>query len=66
MTSEDGSHGPGNTEAAWRSSARWFVATALGSSAFLYLLVLIIDPYNSVPFSPGWENLPRYEPVPTI
>ena len=58
MTSEDSSHGSRNTEAAWRSWARWFVASALGTCAFVYLLVLIIDPYDSVPFSPGWERYP--------
>ena len=28
------------------------------TSAVLYLVVLIVDPYDSVPFSPGWERYP--------
>ncbi len=45
-------------EQAWRSFGRWLLGTALGGGAFLYALVLIIDPYDSVPFSPNWDRYP--------
>jgi len=47
-----------DSESDWRAFARKLAASALGFSIVIYLLVLIVDPYDSVPFSPGWERYP--------
>jgi len=58
MTGQDLGIGSVEKEFGWRTFARLLIGTALGVGLFVYLLVLIIDPYDSVPFSPGWERYP--------
>ena len=48
-----------SSEPAWRRFALTLLAAAFLSAGLLYLLILIVDPYDSVPFSPNWD---RYTP----
>ncbi len=43
---------------AWRRFVLLLAGTVFGTSALIYSLVLIVDPYDSVPFSPRWERYP--------
>lgn len=44
--------------ATWRTFVIYFAASVLGSAIAVYGLVLIVDPYDSVAFSPDWERHP--------
>jgi hypothetical protein len=46
------------SESTWRSFLGALIVSALATSAVLYLVVLIVDPYDSLPFSPRWERYP--------
>lgn len=47
-----------SSEPAWRRFALTLLAAAFLSAGLLYLLILIVDPYDSVPFSPNWDRYP--------
>lgn len=40
----------------WMRFFQKLVGTSLGLLAFVYALVLVIDPYDTLPFSPGFER----------
>lgn len=42
----------------WKKFIITFGASLLISSLLLYLFVLIVDPYDSLPFSPRWQRAP--------
>ena len=43
---------------AWARFARWFFGGGIGLGAFLYLLIFIIDPFDTLPFSPPLDRVP--------
>jgi len=43
---------------AWQHFARWFFGGGIGLGAFLYLLIFIIDPFDTLPFSPPLDRVP--------
>lgn len=47
-----------SSESTWRRYCAVALAGALVPPIILYLLVLMIDPYDSVPFSPRWDRHP--------
>jgi hypothetical protein len=47
-----------SSEPDWRKFSLTIILGALLSAGLLYLSILIIDPYDSVPFSPGWDRYP--------
>ncbi|RYU59645.1 hypothetical protein EWI61_08420 [Methylolobus aquaticus] len=47
-----------SSEIAWRRFCGLALLGALAPIAVLYALMLIIDPYDSVPFSPAWDRYP--------
>lgn len=49
---------PGQLDASWRPFVKLFVGSILGLTLLVYLIVLIVDPYDSVAFSPPWERYP--------
>lgn len=63
-SSEPGGAGPGEASGASRDAARWrrfvrlFAATLAGLCLFVYGFVLIVDPYDTLPFSPEFEREP--------
>ena len=42
----------------WRTFVIYLIAGLLGSMTLVYGLVLVVDPYDSVAFSPDWERHP--------
>lgn len=42
----------------WRRFARWFYGAGIGLGIFLYLLIFIIDPFDTLPFSPPLDRVP--------
>ncbi len=40
----------------WRRFFKLFLGTTVGTLAALYAFVLIVDPYDTLPFSPGFER----------
>ena len=53
---DDPTRGAGEPD--WRSFTRALAGTTIGTSLLLYLLVLLIDPYDEFPLSPDWERYP--------
>lgn len=47
-----------SSERQWRGFARTLVAVLVTVTGALYLFVLVIDPYDTVPFSPDLERVP--------
>lgn len=45
-------------DASWHSFLRTLLLAAVSLVTLIYLLVLIIDPYDSVSFSPDWQRFP--------
>ena len=43
-------------DAAWRRAVRLFVAVFVGALALVYLFILLVDPYDLVPFSLPMER----------
>ncbi len=56
-TSGPGTSGPGSARPppgegkAWRRFVRWLAGTAAGGTAFVYLFVVLVDPFGSLPLS---------------
>jgi len=46
------------TAQAWLRFARWFFGGGIGLGIFLYLLIFIIDPFDTLPFSPPLDRVP--------
>jgi hypothetical protein len=46
------------TQQAWQHFARWFFSGGIGLGVFLYLLIFIIDPFDTLPFSPPLDRVP--------
>jgi hypothetical protein len=42
----------------WRRFARWFFGGGMGLGIFLCLLIFIIDPFDTLPFSPPLDRVP--------
>lgn len=42
----------------WQRYTRRLLLTALGLAAVLYTFILVLDPYQNVPFSPSFERAP--------
>jgi len=42
----------------WTRFARWFFGGGIGLGVFLYLLIFIIDPFDTLPFSPQLDRVP--------
>ncbi len=49
-----GAHGAVN----WRQYLRFLLAVAVGLGACVYAFIVILDPYQNVPFSPPWPRAP--------
>lgn len=43
---------------AWLRFSRWFFGGGIGLGVFLYLLIFIIDPFDTLPFSPPLDRVP--------
>ena len=43
---------------AWPRFSRWFFGGGIGLGVFLYLLIFIIDPFDTLPFSPPLDRVP--------
>ncbi|MEQ1890688.1 MAG: hypothetical protein ABL951_16165, partial [Alphaproteobacteria bacterium] len=46
------------TAQGWQRFARWFFGGAAGLGGFLYLLIFLIDPFDTLPFSPPLDRAP--------
>lgn len=44
--------------APWRRFARAFAGTAAAIGAFIYLFVILVDPWGMLPLSPPWHRIP--------
>jgi hypothetical protein len=58
MLSSSTSNSNAAEAARWRKFIRMFIGCTVGLSAFIYGFVLIVDPYNTLPFSPNFEREP--------
>lgn len=47
-----------SSEPDWRRYVGLMLASAAAAAGVLYLLILIVDPYDSVHFSPAWDRYP--------
>lgn len=43
---------------AWAGFARWFFGSAFALGALIYLVVFIVDPFDTLPFSPPLDRVP--------
>ncbi|MCK9993614.1 MAG: hypothetical protein Dbin4_02134 [Alphaproteobacteria bacterium] len=45
-------------EPGWRGFARWFFGGGIGLGLLLYLLIILIDPFDTLPLSPPLDRVP--------